>query len=209
MKIVHGFWRPDQTENFVQTGQFYLWVETDEKDLLDKKPNNNKKLHSHQLAAPVCLDFLKTAFNYDSELASSGTQLQSVYLPTVQGEPLPSSELIFSEAPEDVVLNSWDVVVYPVVIPLKAISDVYFLSHYQHEDSRVGRDFLFWYYFSQSLKQFIEKDQYIPVVLAENQNAKTKLHRCWKIVSPAYDRLIENAVKAMPLACSQPFDAES
>jgi hypothetical protein len=31
------------------------------------------------------------------------------------------------------------------------------------------------------------KDQYIPAVLAEKAKAKTRLYRCWKIISTAYD----------------------
>ncbi|NOQ64549.1 MAG: ATP-dependent helicase, partial [Methyloprofundus sp.] len=81
--------------------------------------------------------------------------------------------------------------------------------HYQHNDIRVGRDFLFWYYFSQSLKQVLYKDQYIPGLIAEAAKTKTNLYRCWKIISPSYEALIEQSVAAMPLACTQGYQAES
>jgi hypothetical protein len=29
MYILHGTWIPDETDSFIQPGQFYLWVETD------------------------------------------------------------------------------------------------------------------------------------------------------------------------------------
>ena len=59
------------------------------------------------------------------------------------------------------------------------------------------------------MKQVIEKDQYLPVIQAEKVKTKTRLYRHWKIISPAYEALIEQSVKAMPFACSQTYQAES
>ncbi len=204
MKVIHGIWVPDTKVVFVQKGQFYIWVETDE-----VKTRDIKGLHPQQLREKACLDFLKTTFAYNLNLSDPIPQLHSVYLPTIDNKPLPDPELLFSEVSEETVLLAWQVFACPLPTPLKTIGDIYFISHYQLEDVRISGDFLFWYYFSQSLKQVLYKDQYIPTVLAEKSNTKTKLYRCWKIISPAYEALIEQAVKSMPLACSQIYKAES
>ena len=204
MKVIHGIWIPNPKANFIQTGQFYVWVETDE-----VKTRKNKNLHPQQLHEQACLDFLKTAFAYNLYPDDPTPQLQSVYLPTVDDKPVPDPELVLSEVNQEVELQAWQVFACPLLTPLKTIGDIYFLSHYQLDDVRIGADFLFWYYFSQSLKQVLYKDQYIPTVLAEKAKTKIKLYRCWKIISPAYEALIGQAVKSMPLACSQTYLPET
>jgi len=204
MKVIHGIWVPYPKSSFIQKGQFSIWVETDE-----VKSKKNKNRHPQQLTEKAGLDFLKASFAYGLSPSDPGPEFQSIYLPTVSDKPLADPELVISEVTEEAVLQEWQVFAYPVSIPLRSIADIYFLSHYNNEGIRISRDFLFWYYFSQSLKQFIEKDQYIPVVLAEKDKTKSKLYRCWKIISPAYENLIEHSVKSMPLACSQTYQAES
>lgn len=203
MKVIHGIWIPYPKDGFVQKGQFNIWVETDE-----LKSKKNKNQHPQQLTEKACLDFLKATFTYSLSPSDPSPALQSVYLPTVDNKPVPDPELVISDITEEVTLQDWSVFTCPLPTPLKTIAEIYFLTHYNNVDIRISRDFLFWYYFSQSLKQFIEKDQYIPVVLAEKVKTKTKLYRCWKIISPVYENLIEQSVKAMPLACSQTYQAE-
>ena len=205
MKVIHGIWIPHPKDSFIQKGQFYIWVETDEVN--SRKIKNQQ--HPQQLTEQACLDFLKTTFVYSLNPYDPESELQGVYLPTVDDNPQPDPEFVISDDHDEVVLQEWKVFVYPLITPLKTIADIYFLSHYQHEDVRISRDFLFWYYFSQSFKQVIEKDQYIPTVLAEKTKTKTKLYRCWKIVSPVYETLVEQSLKSMPLACSQGYQAES
>ncbi len=205
MKVIHGIWTPHPKDSFIQKGQFYIWVETDEVN--SRKIKNQQ--HPQQLTEQACLDFLKTTFAYSLNQYDPESELQGVYLPTVDDNPQPDPEFVISDDHDEVVLQEWKVFACPLITPLKTIADIYFLSHYQHEDVRISRDFLFWYYFSQSLKQVIEKDQYIPAVLAEKTKTKTKLYRCWKIVSPIYETLVEQSLKLMPLACSQGYQAES
>ena len=146
MKVIHGIWIPDSKKDFIQKGQFYIWVETDE-----VKSSQNKNLHPQQLREHACLDFLKAAFGYSLNPYDPVPQLQKVYLPTVDGKPVPDPELVISDVSEEVNLQVWQVFACPLLTPLKTIGDMYFLSHYQLEDVGISRDFLFWYYFSQSL----------------------------------------------------------
>ncbi len=204
MKVIHGIWCPVSTAGFIQTGQFYIWVETDE-----VKPKKNKNLHPRQLRKQDGLEFLKSSFTYQLNPRDPQPLLHDVYLPTLNDHPMPAPELATSEPSDAVSLQAWQVYAYPVINPLQTLGDIYFLTHYQLDDVRISSDFLFWYYFSQSIKQVFYKDQYIPAVVAEKIKTKVGLYRCWKIVSPVYEALIEQAVSSMPLACSQSYQPES
>ncbi|MDQ7091644.1 MAG: DEAD/DEAH box helicase [Methylococcales bacterium] len=204
MKVIHGIWIPNSKADFIQTGQFYIWIETDE-----VKPKKNKNLHPQQLPEDEGLKFLKSAFSYHLMPNDKQPQLETLFLPTVANKPLPAPELATSEISEEISLNAWQVHVFPLVNPLQTLGDIYFLTHYQLDDVRISSDFLFWYYFSQSIKQVLYKDQYIPAVVAEKIKTKVGVYRCWKIVSPAYEALIEQTVSSMSLACSQRYQPES
>ena len=204
MKIIHGIWSPDLKADFIQTGQFYIWVETDE-----VKPKKSKNLHPQQLREQDGLDFLKSVFAYQLTLHDPQPLLHSIYLPTVDDNPVPAPEFSTNEISDEASLQAWQVYAYPVISPLKTLGDIYFLTHYQLDDVRISSDFLFWYYFSQSFKQVLYKDQYIPAVVAEKIKTQVGLYRCWKIVSPTYEALIEQAVSSMPLACAQNYQPES
>jgi SNF2 family DNA or RNA helicase len=130
-------------------------------------------------------------------------------LPTFAGQPLPSPELQHVELDEKVTLKNWQVFAYPLPGPLKAINNIHFLCCYQAIHSRIGSDFLFWYYFSQSLKQILAKDQYFPLLLSRKTGKKIELYRRWQAVSSNYESLIQTAVTQMPLACSQYYQPES
>ncbi len=204
MKVIHGIWTPAASKKFIQQGQFSIWLETDEVTPLKKS-----KQHPQQFVEKDGLDFLKSTFVYALKPNDPSPQLQQIYLPTSNNKPLPSPELSISDAEGSLALQAWQVTCYPLLTPLKTIGDIYFLSHFQHDDIRAGRDFLFWYYFSQSLKQVLYKDQYIPGLIAEAVKTKTNLYRCWTIVSPSYEALIEQAILSMPLACAQNYQPES
>ena len=54
MNVIHGAWIPKNIQDFIQSGDFYLWVESDE------IRNNSKTSHHPQhLSEKPCLEFLK------------------------------------------------------------------------------------------------------------------------------------------------------
>jgi len=136
--------------------------------------------------------------------AGQGTLL-SLHLPTFESKPLPSPELEYVEFDDRVILQNWQVYAHPLPAPLKAINNIHFLCCFQASNSRIGSDFLFWYYFSQSLKQILAKDQYIPLLLSKKAGKKIELYRRWQAVSSNYESLIQKAVRQMPLASSQHY----
>ncbi|MBL6985855.1 MAG: DEAD/DEAH box helicase [Methylobacter sp.] len=201
MNVIHGIWIPKNTPDFIQSGDFYLWVESDELKTKIKAP-----LHPQHLQAEACLVFL------ENELAinpvGSG-QIIKQFLPTFEGKPLPSPELQRVEQHEPVTLHEWQVYGYPLSKPLKMINNIHFLCCFQASHNRIGNDFLFWYYFSQSLKQVLAKDQYIPLLLSRKTGKKTELYRRWQALSSSYEGLIQSAISLMPLACSQQYQPEA
>lgn len=89
------------------------------------------------------------------------------------------------------------------------LGDIHFLSKFQSEDVHLGYDFLFWYYLSQSLKQIFYKDQFIPVLIREEKESTTHFYQTWKVMSSAYQQLLEQSVNCMPLVCSQSYQAKT
>jgi len=203
MNVIHGTWIPNDTIDFIQSGNFYLWVESD-----GVQNPINHTLHPQHLPEKACLDFLKNVLGVNPIDARRGTLL-SLLLPTIDGQPLPSPELQPVDVSGSVSLQSWQVYAYSLFDPLKTINTVHFLCCFQADTNRVGTDFLFWYYFSQSLKQVLAKDQYIPLLLRRKTATAIELYRRWQAVSSSYELLIQNAMAQMPLACSQQVQPES
>ncbi|MEY3289134.1 MAG: hypothetical protein RLZZ419_1376 [Pseudomonadota bacterium] len=203
MNVIHGAWIPKDTQDFIQSGAFYLWVESDE--FLNTA---SITLHPQHLPKNPCLEFLKNDLAL-SPLDGGQGDLLSLLLPTFAGKPLPSPELQYSDIDDTVALESWQVFAYPLSSPLKAINNIHFLGCFQATNSRIGSDFLFWYYFSQSLKQILAKDHYIPLLVSKKAGAKVELYRRWQVVSSNYESLIKTAITQIPLACSQKHQPES
>ena len=204
MNIIHGAWIPKNTQDFIQSGDFYLWVESDEVGNDIKMP-----LHPQHLPKKPCLDFL-TSDTLLAPISAGQGRLLTLLLPTFANQPLPSPALQHVEPDGAVTLQNWEVYGYPLPTPIKAINNIHFLCCFQAGNtSRIGCDFLFWYYFSQSLKQIIVKDQYIPLLLSRKMADKIELYRRWQAVGSNYEGLIQAAITQMPIACSQQYQPES
>ncbi|MGF1760343.1 DEAD/DEAH box helicase [Photobacterium sagamiensis] len=226
MKIIHGFWNPSSGEDFIQTGQFCIWVETEHATC-----QSGGDIHPRHLQGIALNEFLQTElkftqgpksslshssihpfiypFSHKGILLPSGSSDQSNETPLASPEL--RSGLVGNDAPQEISLKTWQVECLPLDLPLQAINQIHFLSCYQTTDVRLGSDFLFWYYFSQSIKQVIYKDQYIPALLQSKavEGANNKIYRNWQIVSAGYEALLEHAIKQMPLVCSQGFEPQS
>ena len=139
MNVIHGAWIPKNTQDFIQSGDFYLWVESDELSSKPKMP-----LHPQHLPEKPCLEFLKNDTLLAPINAGQGALL-SLLFPTSEGKPLPSPELQRVESNEAVTLQSWQVYAYPLQTPIKAINNIHFLCCFQAGlNTRIGSDLLFW-----------------------------------------------------------------
>ncbi len=215
MKILHGTWIPDANPDFVQTGAFYLWIETDEGDrILPKAALSNCLLE--ELGFP-------DSQNYDIK---KGISSKAFTLPTANRQPLPSLELaryLELEIPTAFEWQSWEIDCYRVGRYAKAsqsytgistfipqLKELHFIAQYQLAEVQLGSDLLFWFHYTQAFKQVILKDHYIPSlryrVPTRSGNAKTfETYPHWEIISEAYEEILQRYTDYMPIACTSGF----
>lgn len=225
MKVLHGTWIPTAETDFIQSGSFYLWVETP----ILKKSRINHQIHPGHLAQKELIDFLDQEIGIKEPVTKLSQRISPKYfaLPTANNQPLPSPELIKYleiETPEEYdEFQYWQVDCYEAVFAVKAekainiiklLNDIHFLALYNSEEVQLGSDLLFWYYYTQSFKQLILKDQYIPALKyrqlkAAKTNKKPKkptsqpfeIYATWEIISEQYEANIQKYLEYMPLIC--------
>ncbi|MEI6429818.1 MAG: DEAD/DEAH box helicase [Pseudanabaena sp. ELA607] len=145
MKILHGTWIPDHSDNFIQTGNFYIWVETTEaKAITSTKRKSSKAAKVSEASAkhPASLSESDLKPFLYNELAIKDDLLQEItnpyirknspreqivfpkyfLLPTSENKPLPSLEsarYLEIESPENFELQYWQIDCYQVTTPIK------------------------------------------------------------------------------------------
>ena len=200
MNIIHGTWIPKPTDSFIQTGNFYLWVE---------KPTNTTANHLKQKdLAEFMLDIFGSSFNILQVKSRMTTRY--FILPTADKKPLPSPELSRQvEISKPITLQPWNIECYQIDNVIKTLNDIHFLISYNTNAIKLGSDFLFWHKYSQSLKTVILKDQYIPALKCHELTKATKRKKAsigvytgWQIISEQYENNIQQAVDNMPFACT-------
>src|SRR5947209_791180 len=113
MHVIHGTWIPDDSPEFIQRGAFYLWVETDTIPDASWRPGDT--IHPRHLAGTALTSFLMERLGLRDSLSGI---LESTFcwkyflLPTVEGKPAPSFELlryVDEETPTEFDLLPWRV----------------------------------------------------------------------------------------------------
>ncbi len=222
MHIIHGTWIPEETNDFIQRGAFYLWVET---DAITSRTRSNTKIHPRQLTQTALALFLKEKLGLQ-EIMPGALQrtLCTKYflLPTVAGEPSPSFELLRYmdvEEPMEFDLMPWQVNCYRVADVIAALNDMHFIALNAAEDFQLGVDILFWHQYAQAMKSIIAKDQYIPALKYQmfsstptkgkraQQIPSFEIHSSWELLSDTYEKNIQRYVAAMPGACTAGFNS--
>ena len=229
MKIVHGTWIPNAETDFIQSGSFYLWIET---PILKKKLDPKQLIHPGHLAQGELINFLTQELGIKEPVPQLNQRISSKYfaLPTADNQPLPSPELIKYleiETPEEYTeFQYWQVDCYETLTPVKSnipainiirlLNDIHFLAINNLSEIQLGSDLLFWYHYTQSFKQIILKDQYIPTlkyreleIPQPKSNSKTKktippgfeIYGGWSIISEQYEANIQKYIEYMPLIC--------
>ncbi|HEY3992585.1 MAG TPA: DEAD/DEAH box helicase [Ktedonobacteraceae bacterium] len=221
MHIIHGTWIPDAQHEFIQTGAFYVWVETD--ILTDVPQQHEAAVHPRHLGPADLAAFMEKLGLRESVVVD---RLESVLcnkyflLPTIAGKPAPSFELlryVEEEEPVDFELEPWQVCCYRVPEIITTLNDIHFIALHAAEDFQLGADLLFWYQYAQVIKGIIAKDQYIPalkyqglapVITKGKKNKKAQsepafeLHPAWELLSNVYETAIQQYAAAMPGVCA-------
>ena len=218
MHIVHGTWIPDDTNEFIQRGAFYLWVETDTPAGRSRKSADD--IHPRHLAQTALTTFFLEKLGL-REPVSGGLAhtlcIKYFLLPTVAGKPSPSFELLRymeEEEPIEFDLALWQVSCYQAPDIITALNDIHFIALNAAEDFQLGADLLFWHQYSQAIKGIIAKDQYIPALKyqeisstpSKGKKAKNtssfEIHPAWELLSDTYEKSIQRFVAAMPGVCT-------
>lgn len=206
--VLHLLWQPEFEQNFMQMGGFRLWVET---GAFAKTKKSN--LHPRHLNSESLTKWLQES----AGLKPLPSQFETValLLPTAQGTPLPCPELM-AELEDDLLDQaewaSWTINCFRLTdSPISTISDLHYRLIFQGNEIRPGQDFLFWYTYTQSLKQFLLKDQYIPALRCQQEKQKStyEYHAAWEFVSDRYQDLLSEAVEQMPSSAAPGFETSS
>ncbi len=218
MHIIHGTWIPEGTNEFIQNGAFYLWVETDA--ITSKARRNAENIHPRHLIQTALTTFLMEKLGQgDLKYGDLPGSLSTKYflLPTVDGKPSPCFELLRymeMEEPLEFDLEVWQVNCYRVTDVIPTLNDIHFIALNAADDFQLGADFLFWHQYSLAMKGIIAKDQYIPalkyqaVASSSTTGKKAKqipsfeTHPSWELLSDRYEKNIQLYVDAMPGACT-------
>ncbi|MFQ4134930.1 DEAD/DEAH box helicase [Nodosilinea sp. PGN35] len=235
MQILHGTWIPQPATDFVQTGAFCLWVETEQKS----RRRLASQTHPFHLPEPDLVPVLTDELGLkspDRRPLNTFIAPRTFLLPTVEGQPLPSLELsryLEVETPERFDWQYWQVDCYRLPVLADVISllnNLHFLAVYNLAEVQMGADLLFWYHYTQAFKQVILRDQYIPALkyrqiaaskastrrkaagtkTTKKQTAKAEpgfeIYPGWEIVGDRYHEHIQTYIDAMPLLCVAGFE---
>lgn len=140
--VLHLIWQPDVTDDFVQPGHFFLWMEI-VRPASPRKPGH----HPCQRYAKSLLIWLNEIL--DRSFAPGLCAVQSLYLPSADGRPLPSPELLSeTERPEQSKWAAWKVDCFRLPsAPIQTINELHYRLLVRGGDVRPGRDFLFWFFY--------------------------------------------------------------
>src|ERR1700693_5230154 len=95
MHMIDGTWIPDDTNEFIRGGAFYLWVETD--SIVGKSRRNSNSMHPRHLAQTAFVTFLSEKLGLRESMSgelSHALCTKYFLLPTVADKPSPSFELL-------------------------------------------------------------------------------------------------------------------
>ncbi len=219
MHILHGTWIPDIDDGFIQKGALYLWVES-------HRPHSYKGSLIKHLSQKELSDFLENELGFRATHYSAKQDIAPKFfnLPTLDQQPLPSLEMaryLEIDLPASCEWEACEINCYKVGRQFGKTSgrnhssasaffpqlkELHFIAQYQLADVQLGVDLLFWYHYSQALKQIIFKDRYIPALSYKaDQKKKFEIYPHWKIVGEAYEETLQRYVSYMPLICASGF----
>ena len=204
--ILHLFWQPEKTDDFWQAGEFYFWIETSQ--LVEVKSPNE---HPRQLGGQRLAEWLDTTLGQHA-IEPSRFESIELMLPSSDGIALPCPELLsgtLEERPEIAEWKAWRVDCCRIMdAPIHTINALHYQLLFTGE-VRPGQDFLFWYYYTQTLRQILLKDQYLPVMHCRQGEKKKshELHAAWAYQSDTYAHLLKEAAQCMPPSAAPGFEA--
>ncbi len=219
MNILHGTWIPEGGKDFVRTGHFYLWIETDR---TKKGRKGSESIHPSHLQRDDLISFLDQALKIKIEKRSPLLKDLIVHkfftLPSTDGSPFPSHEMmkfLGADTPDDYKLKQWEICCLKIETPVKTLNDIRFMTLYT-SDFLFGSDLLFWYRYTRSLKEIIFKDQYVPSLMYRRKKTRGgkksqgfEIFPAWEIISKQYETKLKEYMKHIPFVCLGGFNEKT
>ena len=218
MKILHGTWIPEEKEEFILSGGFYLWVET----IKVKQTKKSIETYPDRLAGKDLAVFLERDLGIKN-LQSDAIEPKYWLIPTANERTLPSLELsryLEAEIPEEFTWQYWQIDCYQTTANVKVsgysydrvnnviklLNDLHFIALNSSEELQLGADLLFWYYYTQSFKQIIQGDRYIPALKyhqpkkskGRKRQSKLEIYPGWEVICPSYEENLQKYAESMP-----------
>jgi SNF2 family DNA or RNA helicase len=207
MKLLHGTWVPENKQQYIREGSFYLWAES----TAENNGNPEMRQHPFSLLKKEFLDLINNDLNTGNDYSAADIEPVFFTIPAKDGEPLKSYELLKytgEEAPEQFDLKPFrvDCCKIPEENLVKTLNELHFQLFFDNQEITIATDLLFWFYYTQSLKEIILKDQYIPYLKyraldGKDNNDGFQIYPFWQIVSDKYEKNISRYAGFMPQAC--------
>ena len=213
MQIIHLFWR-QISNDFTNTGCLYLWLEQ------TKKSTNAKKSEYYPFQADKAslVDWFAVHFNkflpvkkqtLTKKACHDATiEKLTVQLPCDQTkQPIPSPIIANLSADVDALeesvyagLASFILNAVKIDQPLAFLKELNFQSYYFEDDVQLADDAKFWLKMAAELSHVIQKDQYIPFLIAQKVKTKTAFHSKWQPLSADYQQRLQQIAPLMPFS---------
>ena len=202
MNIIHLFWLPtlDDQEN---DGHFYLWIES-------STTSRKTAFHSYQLKQEE-LEAFSLAMKWDTVVPLS-TRINpiSVRFPCDDNKDALLSPLIANLCDLDhktyvehlpKTLNT-----LRIENPFSFFKDLHYQQFAFEEEMILGDDAKFWIQMLRDFSLVVQKDNYIPAIVAVKNGRTPRYKNKWEIVSAEFDTQLQQLANAMPIsACLGDF----
>ncbi|MEI6859841.1 MAG: DEAD/DEAH box helicase [Shewanella sp.] len=181
MQLIHLFWQPDNS-TFDNTGQIYLWVESQDKI-------TSPKFYPYQLSSCRFIGFTTVELKMNSAFEEVEVSLPC----NAQGEATASPIIANINNLDDNRCSKFKPFILNAIQvdePIIFLKELNFQSYHFEEDLILADDAKFWIKMAYEFSHMIKQDQYIPALVAQRNTVKTQYHTKWLTISSEYhDRL--------------------
>tara|TARA_R110000868_G_scaffold56267_1_gene174276 strand:+ start:52 stop:714 length:663 start_codon:yes stop_codon:yes gene_type:complete len=219
MQIIHLFWQQISSD-FNNTGCLYLWLEQAKNANTPSVKNSSNSIINEFYPFQADDASLITWFgeHFAKFLAVKKQTMTrkilhdvsiehvTVQLPCDQTKrPIPSPIIANLSVNEDVLedstyagMASFVLNAIKIELPLAFLKELNFQSYYFEDDLQLADDAKFWLKMAAELSTVIQKDQYIPFLIAQKVKKKIEFHSKWQPLSADYQQRLRQIAPLMP-----------
>jgi len=221
VQIIHLFWQ-QSSNDFNNTGCLYLWLEQAKsantpsvKNSSDSKKNEFYPFQADEASLITWFGEHFAKFLAVKKQTMTRKILHDVSIEhvTVQlpcdhaKRPIPSPIIANLSVNEDVLedstytgMASFVLNAIKIELSLAFLKDLNFQSYYFEDDVELADDAKFWLKMATELSRVIQKDQYIPFLIAQKTKAKIEFHSKWQPLSADYQQRLRQIAPLMPFS---------